>query len=64
MNLSHRSWKGFMFGVPQGSILKTFLFDVVLSGLFFRRNETDFTSCSDDSMSHRTANCTKNEVFY
>ena len=53
-----------MFGVPQGSILKTFLFDIVLSGLFFRRNETDFTSCSDDSLSHRTANCTKNEVFY
>ena len=56
MNLSHRSRKDFMFGVPQGSILRPFSFDIFLSGLFFRMNETGFLSCTDDSMSRRTAN--------
>lgn len=58
MNLSQRSWKDFMLGVAQRSGLRLFLCDTFLSGLFFSMKETDFTSCADDSMSHKPANTT------
>ena len=58
MNLSQRSWKDFMLGVAQGSVLRLFSCDTFLGGLFFSMKETDFTSCADDSMSHKPANTT------
>ena len=58
MNLSQRSWKDFMLGVAQGSVLRLFSCDTFLNGLFFSMKETDFTSCADDSMSHKPANTT------
>ena len=40
----------FKFGLRHGSFLETFGSTFFLRGLFFRMNETDFTSCTDDNI--------------
>ena len=45
----------FLFGVPQGSILEPFLFNLFLCDLFSIMKETNFGSYADDKMLSITA---------
>ena len=55
INMSYSSWEDIIFGVPQGSILGTLLFNIFLCDLFFIMKETDFSSDADDNTPYRTA---------
>ena len=47
INESYSSWEEILFGVPQGSILGLFLFNIFMFDLFFIVNEIDFASYAD-----------------
>ena len=49
INSEFSSWEEILFGVPQGSILVSFLFNKVLCDLFFIMNDVEFTSNADDN---------------
>ena len=49
INSAHRSEEEMLFGVPQGSILETFLFNIFLCDLFLSMNEMDYGSYADDN---------------
>ena len=49
INESYSTWEKKLFGVPQGSILGSLLFNIFLCSLFFIVNEIDFASYADDN---------------
>ena len=55
INSSYSSWLEIIFGVPQGSILGSLLFNVFLIGLFFIIENTDITSYADDNTPYISA---------
>ena len=54
VNGDYISWEEILFGVPQGSILGTLLFNIFLCDLFLIMKETSFASCADDNMLYVT----------
>ena len=48
-NGSYSSWKNIFYGVPQGSILGSSLFNILLCDLFHFLEELDITSYVDDT---------------
>ena len=44
-----QSWEDILFGVPQGSILGHYLFNIFLCNLFFIMNDVEFASYTDDN---------------
>ena len=45
-----------MFGLPQGSVLWSILFNIFLSNLFLITKETEFTSYADDNTLYDAGN--------
>ena len=49
INESYRSWEETLFGIPQGSIIGPFLFNIFMCDLFGTVNEIDGASYADDN---------------
>ena len=49
INTEYSSWEEILFGVPQGSILGPFLFNVFLCDLFLIMNNFELASYADDN---------------
>ena len=58
INNLHSTWMEIVFGVPQGSILGPFLFNIFLADLFFIVNSMDIANSADDNTSYTTSNDT------
>ena len=56
INSSYSSWEEILFGVPQGSVLGTLLFNIFLRDTFFVLSQTDFASYADDNTPYVEAN--------
>ena len=49
INSEFSSWEEILFGIPQGSIFRSVLFNVFLCDLFFIMNDVEFASYADDN---------------
>ena len=58
INSSYSSWEEILFGIPQGSVLGTLLFNIFLRDTFFVLSQTDFGSYADDNTPYVEANNT------
>ena len=56
INQSYSSWEEIPFGVLQGSILGTILFNIFLSDLFLVVKDVSFASYADDNTIYQSAN--------
>ena len=56
INSEYSSRKEIMFGVPQGSILGSLLFNIFLCDLFLIMENIDFASYADDNTPYTTGN--------
>ena len=56
INSEYSSWEKIMFGVPQGSVLGTLLFNVFLCDLFLIMKNIDIASYADDNTPYTTGN--------
>ena len=56
--MSYSSWEEIVFGVLQGSILGSLLFNIFLCDLFSIMKKADFSSYADDNTPYRTAEFT------
>ena len=56
VNHAYISCEEILFGVPQGSILWSILFNIFLSDLFFVISHTDFSSYADDNAIYDSGN--------
>ena len=56
VNSEHSSWEKIMFGVPQGSILWSLLFNIFLCDLFLNMENIDIASYADDNPPYTTGN--------
>ena len=48
INSEFSSWEEILFGVPQGSIMGSLLFNIFLCDLFFIMNDAEFASYADE----------------
>ena len=64
INMSYSPWEEIVFGLPQGFILGSLLFNIFLCNLFFIMKETDFSSYADDNTPYRTADTIEEELNY
>ena len=49
INATYSSWEEILYGVPQGSILGSLLFNIFLRHLFWKICDTDFACYADDN---------------
>ena len=56
INLTYSSWEEILFGVPQGSILGSLLFNIFMCDLFFILEEIDIASFADDTTPYAIGN--------
>ena len=63
INSDFSSWEEILFGVPQGPVLGTLLFNIFLCDLFFIMNENDFASYADDHTPYVVGNNVQNIII-
>ena len=56
VNNSYSTWFEILFGVPQGSILGSLLFNLFWADLFFILSETDIANYADDNTPYTSSN--------
>ena len=62
INSEYSSWEEIMFGVPQGSVLGSLLFNIFLWDLFLIMENIDITSYADDNTPYTTGNSIKEVI--
>ena len=55
---SYSAWENIIVGVPRGSILGPFLFNIFLCDLFLEHENSWFTNYADDTAPYTVANDT------
>ena len=63
INSEYSSREEIMFGVPQGSILGSLLFNIFLCDLFLIMENIDFASYADDNMAYATGNSNEEVIL-
>ena len=62
INATYGSWKKNLFGVPQGSIVSPFLFNIFLCDQFWIMCETDFASYADNNTPYALGDSTDDVI--